>query len=233
LALRASEGQAHALAGRPERAAVKVLVVDDHPLIQEAMGHLLRRLGPEVEVAAAGDCERGFELAAGAEPDLVLLDMHLPGLAGLDALKAWRVRFPLVPVVVLSADTQRQRVLDALAAGAAGFVPKATSNEVLLGALRIVLDGGRYLPPLLLDGAAAPAQAGVGSLQALGLTARQADVLRLLAQGAPNKVIGRELGLAERTVKAHVTAVLRALKVSSRTQVAIAAARLDLGGAAR
>jgi DNA-binding NarL/FixJ family response regulator len=210
---------------------VKILVVDDHPLIQEAMGHLLRRLGPEVEVAVAGDCEQGFALAAtGEEPELVLLDMNLPGLAGLEAVKAWRQRFPLVPLVVLSAEMQRQRVLDALAAGAAGFVPKATSNEVLLGALRIVLDGGRYLPPLLLEGASAPPAAGAeGSLQALGLTGRQLDVLRLLAEGAPNKVIGRELGLAERTVKAHVTAVLRALKLSSRTQVAIAATRLGLG----
>jgi DNA-binding NarL/FixJ family response regulator len=214
---------------------MKVLVIDDHPLIQEAMGHLLRRLGPEVEVGVAGDCEQGFALAvAGDEPDLVLLDMNLPGLAGLDAVKAWRARFPLVPVVVLSAEMQRQRVLDVLAAGAAGFVPKATSNEVLLGALRIVLDGGRYLPPLLLDGPApAPAAAAEGSLHSLGLTGRQLDVLRLLAEGAPNKVIGRELGLAERTVKAHVTAVLRALKLSSRTQVAIVATRLGLGGAAR
>ena len=158
-----------------------------------------------MEVDSAADCEQGLAQAArGAEPDLVLLDMQLPGLSGLAAVRAWRTRFPLVPVVVLSGEQRRQAVLDALAAGAAGFVPKATSNEVLLGALRIVLDGGRYLPPLLLEPETTPR--ADDPLQALGLTVRQADVLRLLARGAPNKVIGRELGLAERTVKAHVTA---------------------------
>ena len=213
---------------------MKVLVIDDHPLIQEAMSHLLSRLGGEVEVLAAGDCERGLALAARSvhdEPDVVLLDLNLPGLSGLAAVKAWRTRFPLVPLVVLSADKSRDTVQQALAAGAAGFVPKATSNEVLLGALRIVLDGGRYLPPVLLEPAAAVAPVPP-ALRELGLTARQQDVLKLLAAGAPNKVIGRELGLAERTVKAHVTAVLRALKLGSRTQVAIAAARLGLDGRA-
>jgi DNA-binding NarL/FixJ family response regulator len=215
---------------------MKLLVIDDHPLIQEAMGHVLQRLAGDVQVDVAGDCEQGLALAArGAEPDLVLLDMNLPGLSGLAAVKAWRERFPLVPLVVLSAEKGRQTVLDTLAAGAAGFVPKATSNEVMLGALRIVLDGGRYLPPLLLEAEGATAAGGGAdrTLQSLGLTARQTDVLRLLAEGAPNKIIGRELGLADRTVKAHVTAVLRALNVSSRTQVAIAATKLGLGGAAR
>jgi DNA-binding NarL/FixJ family response regulator len=224
---RARHGPVVALSSYAEGAGLKVLVIDDHPLILEAMAHLLQRLAGGVEVDSAADCEQGLAQAArGAEPDLVLLDMQLPGLSGLAAVRAWRTRFPLVPVVVLSGEQRRQAVLDALAAGAAGFVPKATSNEVLLGALRIVLDGGRYLPPLLLEPETTPR--ADDPLQALGLTVRQADVLRLLARGAPNKVIGRELGLAERTVKAHVTAVLRALKVSSRTQVAIAAARFGL-----
>lgn len=215
-------------------AALQILVVDDHPLILEAMAHLLRQLADGVEVALAPSCEQGLAMAeSGAEPDLVLLDMQLPGLSGLAALQAWRKRFPLVPLVVLSGLCDRDTVAAALDAGAAGFVPKATSNALLLGALRIVLDGGRYLPSQLLAPAPAvapPASAVPASLRALGLTARQADVLRLLAQGAPNKVIGRELGLAERTVKAHVSAVLRAMNVGSRTQVAIAAARLGLTG---
>ena len=96
--------------------------------------------------------------------------------------------------------------------------------------MRLVLEGGRYLPPQLLDLEPEP---GPDPLRALGLTSRQREVLDLLAQGAPNKVIGRQLGLAERTVKAHVTAVLRALGVGSRTQVAIAAARMGIGGGGR
>ncbi len=211
---------------------MNILVVDDHPLIREALVGSLQRLGAGVAVRPAADCERALALAgAGPEPDLVLLDLNLPQLSGLAALKAWRSRFPAVPVVVLSADVERSMMLAALGAGAAGYVPKSTSSEVLLGAVRIVLDGGRYLPPELLSASASAAprlRPTPASLDQLGLTARQLEVLKLLAGGAPNKVIGRELGLAERTVKAHVTALIRALKVSSRTQVALAAARLGL-----
>jgi len=208
-------------------------VVDDHPLIQEAVSNVLRRLDAQVHIEVAGDCERGFEIAArGAEPDLVLLDLNLPGLSGITALKTWRTRFPLVPVIVLSAATDQQTMLAALGAGAAGFIPKSSSNEVMLNAIRLVQAGGKYLPSEVLSGSAPAAvsrrsRAVAPSVETLGLTARQIDVLRFIAKGASNKVICRELNLAERTVKAHVTAVLRALKVSSRTQAAIAAAKLD------
>jgi DNA-binding NarL/FixJ family response regulator len=215
---------------------MRALVVDDHPLIQEAVSRVLQRAEPRFAVEAAGGCERGLEIAAeGDEPALVLLDMHLPGgLSGIPALRTWRSRFPSVPVIVLSASSDAQAVLAALDAGAAGFIPKSSTNEVMIHAIRLVLDGGRYLPQEVLragpaDAAAKPRGRAATSLESLGLTGRQFDVLRLIARGAPNKVICRELGLAERTVKAHVTAVLRALKVSSRTQAALAAARLGLG----
>jgi DNA-binding NarL/FixJ family response regulator len=214
---------------------VRVLVVDDHPLIQEAVSMVVRRIEPQAEIAVAGDCERGLDLAAnGAEPDLVLLDLSLPGLSGIPALKLWRARFPGVPVAILSAAIDQPTVLAAIGAGAAGFIPKSSTNEVMASALRLVLAGGKYLPPEVLVPSArrqAPPvrQATTLSAETLGLTGRQIDVLRLIAKGASNKVICRELGLAERTVKAHVTAVLRALKVSSRTQAAIEAAKLGMG----
>ena len=210
---------------------MRVLVIDDHPLIQEAVANVLRRLGPEVVIDAAGDCERGFALAGqGAELDLVVLDLAMPGISGILALKAWRSRYPGVPVVVLSAATDQQTVLAAIGAGAAGFIPKSSSNEVMQSALRLVLAGGKYLPPEVLvrstgDRIAPPRAL---SVDALGLSARQAEVLKLIAKGASNKIICSELGLAERTVKAHVTAVLRALKVTSRTQAALEAAKLGL-----
>jgi DNA-binding NarL/FixJ family response regulator len=214
---------------------MRVLVIDDHPLIQEAVGSLLRRLDEAPDVEVASDCERGLELAArGVEPDVVLLDLTLPGLSGIAAVKAWRTRFPGVPVIVLSAVADQQTVLAALGAGAAGFIPKSSANEVMLGAVRLVLAGGKYVPSeaLVRSGHAemAPkAQRSAATLNSLGLTGRQVDVLRLIASGASNKVICRELGLAERTVKAHITAVLRALGVSSRTQAAIAATKLGVG----
>jgi DNA-binding NarL/FixJ family response regulator len=214
---------------------MRALVVDDHPLIQEAVVRVLQRVDPRIVTDVASSSERGIEVAGnGEEPELVLLDMNLPGLSGIPALKHWRASFPAVPVIVLSASADPQTVLAALDAGAAGFIPKSSSNEVMLHAVRLVLEGGRYVPPEVLlqspAGAAASGRSRAGlPLESLGLTGRQIDVLRLIAKGRPNKVICRELGLAERTVKAHVTAVLRALNVTSRTQAAIAAARLGLG----
>jgi DNA-binding NarL/FixJ family response regulator len=220
----------------PKGPDVRALVVDDHPLIQEAVSNVLRRLEPQVVIDVAGDCERGLDLAAdGPEPDLLLLDLNLPGLSGIPALKLWRTRYPGIPVVVLSAATDQQTVLAAIGAGAAGFIPKSSSNEVMLNALRLVLGGGKYLPPEVLsrstgDVATSPrARHGTTlSIETFGLSARQAEVLKLIARGASNKVICRELGLAERTVKAHVTAIFRALKVTNRTQAAIEASKLGL-----
>jgi DNA-binding NarL/FixJ family response regulator len=213
---------------------MRVLIVDDHPLIQEAMSNVLRRLDAQVAIDSAGDCEQGLEIAArGVEPDLLLLDLNLPGLSGLAALKVWRTRFPAVPVIVLSAASDQQTVLATLGAGAAGFIPKSSSNEVILNAMRLVYDGGKYVPPEALSPAgrtvsAHRTRADARSLDRLGLTARQLDVLRLIASGASNKVICRDLGLAERTVKTHITALFRVLKVTSRTQAAIAASKLGL-----
>src|SRR5262245_13804574 len=126
---------------------MRALVIDDHPLIQEAVSSVLRRLDAAAELDVASDCDRGFELAdRGAEPDVVLLDLNLPGLSGIAAVKAWRARFPGTPVIVLSAAADQQTVLAALAAGAAGFIPKSSSNEVMLSAVRLVLAGGKYVP---------------------------------------------------------------------------------------
>ena len=213
---------------------MKALIVDDHPLIQQAVSNVLRGLDPAAEIAVAGDCDSALEIAAtGApEPDIVLLDLNLPGLSGIPALKRWRARFPAMPVVVLSALDDRQTVHAAIVAGAAGYIPKSSSNEIMRQALSLVLAGGKYLPPEIVAPAedsrsAVPRRTSPASARP-DLTERQRDVLRLIAKGASNKHICRELGLAERTVKAHVSAVLRLLNVASRTQAAIEAVRLGL-----
>jgi len=215
-----------------EGVELKALIVDDHPLIQAAVSNVLRALDAAVEIAVAGDCDSAFEIAGeGQEPDLVLLDLNLPGLSGLPALKRWRSRFPAVPIVVLSATDDQQTVAAAMTAGAAGYIPKSSSNEVMRHALQLVIAGGKYLPPELLAGrpaSSAKERKSTHAATTVGLTDRQLAVLGLIAKGASNKVICRELGLAERTVKAHITAVFRALKVSSRTQAAIAASKLGL-----
>jgi DNA-binding NarL/FixJ family response regulator len=219
---------------------MKLLVVDDHSLIREAVRHVVQALAASVTVLSAADCDEGFTIAeresgasgSGGELELLLLDFNLRGgLTGVPAIKAWRQRHPALPVVVLSSVDDRATVLAAMAAGAAGFIPKASSNELMVSALRLVLAGGKYLPAeVLARGDGAPGRAvEAATVESLGLSPRQLEVLELIARGKPNKIICDELGLAERTVKAHVTEVLRALGVSSRTQAALAAARLGLG----
>jgi DNA-binding NarL/FixJ family response regulator len=217
---------------------VKILVVDDHPLILEALQHVLRQLDGEVQVHDARTAEDGKHLVAD-HPDagLLLLDLTLPGADGFTLLEELRTEHPAIPVVVISASDRREDILRAIDLGAMGYIPKSSSNLVTLQALRLVLSGGVYLPPIALstrDDQAPVAPPVEGSSAAhttpreLGLTARQAQVLALILQGKPNKVICRELGLAEGTVKIHVAAILRALNVSTRTQAVIEASRLGL-----
>jgi DNA-binding NarL/FixJ family response regulator len=212
---------------------LKVLVVDDHPLICEALRQVLRALDQSIELIEAADAPQALAAAEShRDLDLILLDLALPGADGFEALRELRERHPSFPVVVLSASEQAEIVMRALDAGAMGFIPKTSSNDVLLGALRLVLAGGVYLPPEVLRHSQAPAlpgkTAGAASYRDLGLTERQAQVLALLVQGKPNKIICRELNLAEGTVKIHVTAILKALGVSNRTQAVITVGKLGL-----
>jgi DNA-binding NarL/FixJ family response regulator len=215
---------------------VKILIIDDHPLILEALRHVLRALDPAIEVLEARDTSEALALAkAHTDIDLTLLDLGLPGKRGLDALHELRSEKPDLPVVVLSATEDPETVLGAVDAGAMGFISKGSRNDVLVNALRIVLSGAVYLPPQLLQHrsiAAGEREATVHpsslTYRDVGLTDRQAEVLSLLIQGKSNKLICRELGLAEGTVKIHVTAILKALNVVNRTQAVVAVSRLGL-----
>jgi DNA-binding NarL/FixJ family response regulator len=210
---------------------MEVLIVDDHALVRDALRRVLEQLGREVTVFEAGDCGRAFALIeAQPELELVLLDLNLPGMHGLAALGELRTRYPAVSVVVISAAEDRASVTQALDHGAMGYIPKSSSNEVLASALRLVLSGGIYIPPAILGAAEPVLQPGGAKLRPsdLGLTERQSQVLTLLMQGKSNKLICRELDLAESTVKNHVTHVLKTLSVTSRTQAVIAAARIGL-----
>lgn len=220
---------------------MKILVADDHPLLREALLLVLRELEGGVTPLEAADGE-AVQRLVGEHPDLdlVLLDLCLPGVRGLDLFEALRRDHPALPVVVLSALDDPGTVKAVLAGGALGFIPKSSPHPVMVNALRLVLSGGRYLPPELmpeLSGedwaarappAASPAGPGGVSAESLGLTGRQREVLALLAQGKSNKQICRALGLAEATVKVHVTAVLKALRVTSRAQAIVAINRLGL-----
>ena len=216
---------------------MKILVVDDHPLVLEALKGVLHQLDAEVDVFDASAADSARELVrAHPDADLMLLDLGLPGADGFTLLEEFRNDYPAVPVVVLSGSESRENVTRALSLGAMGYIPKRYSNEVLIGALRLVLSGGLYVPPAVLtsDPATqkptpqAPPPAATIRPEDLGLTPRQSEVLALVLQGLPNKLICRRITLAEPTVKVHMQAVLRALDAQNRVQAVIQASRRGL-----
>ncbi len=205
---------------------MKILVVDDHPLIQEALQHVLAALDPALELIQAQDAsEAHAALSREPDTDLILLDLALPGSDGFELLGDLRREWPGMPVLVLSATHDRATVEHALDLGAMGFIPKTANTRVLLEALQLVLSGGVYVPTESARPNGAVRPQPVTRPDQLGLTLRQADVLKLLVQGKPNKLICRDLRLSEGTVKVHVSAILRALNVRNRTQVVIELAR--------
>lgn len=205
---------------------MKLLLIDDHALFREGVAALVEQRMPDVALQLAGDLNAARSVLA-AHPDcrLALLDLGLPDSHGLDGIARLRELAPALPIVVLSADDRPETVLGAIDRGAAGFIPKSADSAAFAGALREVLDGRVHLPRQALLGADT-AQADDG--EALGLSPRQVDVLRLLVEGRSNKMIMRELDLSESTVKTHLQAIFRRLGVSSRTQAVVAAARLGL-----
>jgi DNA-binding NarL/FixJ family response regulator len=217
---------------------MKILVVDDHVLIRDALRGVLKELKGEADVLEASDCRQAMALIAenADDLDLVLLDLHLPDRDGFSALAEVRERYPTISVVVLSGQHDRASVVKALDLGVSGYIPKSGQREVMLTALQLIFAGGKYIPPEILTRdsptTAPPASTPPGggrpptSPSDLGLTERQLDVLALMMQGKSNKAICRVLDLAEPTVKNHVTAILKALKVTNRTEAVIAVREL-------
>lgn len=215
---------------------MKILVVDDHPLIREALKQVLSTLDPDIQVLEAASAADGLRLVEShLDLTLTLLDLGLPGEDGLEALPLFRERSPDVPVVVFSANDSVESVKRAIDIGAMGFIPKTSSNSLLVSALKFVLAGGVYIPIEVLRQASTSATSPIAAesnpvteLCDLGMTQRQTQVLALLVQGKSNKLICRELKLAEGTVKVHVAAVLKALGVANRTQAVLAVSRLGV-----
>ena len=211
--------------------AMKLLVVDDHPLFRDGLAALLRQANPDTQVFQASDSETGMEMAqATGDLDAVFVDLMMPGLAGEAAVKEFARRRPELPVIVLSSSENPSDVKRVLKAGALGYIPKSASAQTVLSALQLVLTGNIYVPPLLAQGADSTAteQNTIAPAPLAALTERQIEVLKQLRDGHPNKEISNRLGIAEKTVKAHVAAIFRALNVVNRTQAANAARELQL-----
>ncbi|KLN52895.1 response regulator [Variovorax paradoxus] len=221
---------------------MKILIADDHRLVIEAVKAKLSELEPGIEFVLAMSVD---ELLAGAtdELDLALIDLNMPGADGQAHIDEIRRRHPAVPVIVLSGYEDPAIMRSALERGVLGFIPKAYSPEVMLSAVRLVLAGGVYVPPMMLTALPPGIVAGVAPVQGSEarqagasaqtlehlrsvLTERQVEVLQLLSQGKPNKLIGRSLGISEGTVKIHLAAIFRALNVRNRTEAVVAAQAL-------
>ncbi|MCO8626527.1 response regulator [Burkholderia multivorans] len=208
---------------------MKILIVDDHPVLRDGVEALLRRNDAALAVVQAASADDAMQmLDQHADIDAIVLDLKMRGTSGVDAIAALAHARPALQIIVLSSSEDPRDVRAAFAHGALGYVPKSASPHTLLSAIVMVLNGERYVPPLLLDDGAAytiePPRQAAGA----PLTPRQIEVLRFLAEGVPNKVIADRLGLSEKTVKAHITAIFRTLHVLNRTQAAAAGRKAGL-----
>jgi len=211
---------------------MKALLADDHPLMRAGVRQVLSQLEPPVEIIDAHDYPSLFaQTALHPDLDLALVDLNMPGFIGMQGIAQYRNRFPDVPLVVLSASESPHDIRNALEAGALGYIPKAAPTAVMLVALRQVLAGDLFVPTCLGNGHGGPHAVVPVDLEVLrdsGLTARQLEVARLLAQGSANKAIAAMLAMSASTVQAHTTAIFRALGVSNRTEAMLAIQRLTI-----
>lgn len=224
-----------------------VLIADDHPLFREALKFAVSQALPGAQIVEADSVDSLFAaLEAHGQLELLLLDLSMPGAQGFSALVQARAHYPTVPVIVISAREDRDIIERTLAHGAAGFVPKSSPIAAISDALRVVLQGGVWMPAktgggivggivkeraggerAILDSALDSAEADAASRLGL-LTPQQFRVLAMVSAGLINKQIGAELGVSEATVKAHMTAIMQKLGVTNRTQAVLLAQRLAL-----
>ena len=204
-----------------------ILLVDDHPILHETLGAVVRSIAPQAqfhtEVDLGGAVTKARQLK---DLELVLLDLGLPGCTGIEALVRFLAVLPRARVIVISATEDTASVRAALDAGAVGYLPKTSPPKVMADALRLVLDGGFYVPPQVM-GTVHQVKKG-HSLVDLGITERQADVLKLVTKGLSNIEIARRLNISENTVKQHAHAAYRSLGVSSRTEAIVVLAKMGI-----
>jgi two-component system nitrate/nitrite response regulator NarL len=211
---------------------IRLLVVDDHTLFRRGLIALLSQSPNVTVVGEAGDASEALRRAAGLKPDLVLLDNHLPGVRGVDAIIGLKEAAPGTRVLMLTVSEDEGDLADALRAGAQGYVLKTIEGDALLQAIERCMDGESVISPEMTSklvtafrAAAEPAPAEPPQEDRLAaLSPREHEILRLIARGASNKLIARELDIAETTVKIHVQHILRKLGLSSRVQAAVFAA---------
>jgi DNA-binding NarL/FixJ family response regulator len=206
------------------KTVVRILLIDDHPLFRDGLKFLLAGLADGLDFLEADSCESALAHVAAA--DIILLDLKLPGVNGIEALRAIREASETVTVVVLSSEDDPRVIRRLIDAGAAGFIPKSSTQGLLIAALRLVLAGGSYLPPHVLNSPTTTTnpdtEAATGPLSQL--SERQREVVMYAVQGKPNKRIARDLAISEATVKSHLSSAFRILGVRNRTEAVFAVA---------
>ena len=221
-------------------APIRILVVDDHTLFRRGLTALLARDDRLQVVGDAADAGEALRRATELQPDLILLDNHLPGVSGVDVLPGLREAVPGVRVLMLTVSEDEQDLAAALRGGTSGYLLKTIEGDALVGAILRVMQGESVVAEEMTgklvaayrNATAAPTPGGPGPAGPVSplahLSPREQEILRAIARGASNKEIGRELGIAETTVKIHVQHVLRKLDVSSRVQAAVIASEHGL-----
>jgi DNA-binding NarL/FixJ family response regulator len=215
---------------------MKILIADDHALFREGLHYTLETLVENVEIMEAQNGTEAIQIVRNfPDLDLVLMDLDMPGINGFEGLLALRKSYPELPVVIVTASEYEQDMIRIMKSGAAGYIPKSHTSQEMLNAIRQILNGDIYVPVL---GASSGTfhirqSSGLGSIQRADqyeLTPRQREVLKLMCDGLSNKAIANKLGMAEGTVKIHVTAILKSLNATNRTQAVITARETGLGG---
>ncbi len=211
---------------------MRVLLIDDHALFRIGLQELLERRGIDV-IDAAGDCEKGIELVIEKQPDVVLLDMRMPEMTGLEVLKRLRAAGQSMPIAMLTTSRDEKDVIDSLQMGSQGYLLKDMEPDELISALGEIVDGGTVVAKELtsvlakaVQGEHEPEEEEKTSFS--DLTPREREILCHLAEGQSNKVIARNLGISDGTVKLHVKAILRKLEVHSRVEAAVIAVEENL-----
>lgn len=195
---------------------MRIILADDHVMIREGLRPFVERISASTVVQEAGSLADVLELVKDGPADLVILDLKMPGMNGFQGLVTLRQMYPQMRCVMLSASADRDHVLEAIRLGADGFIPKHLSGAAMVSALQLVLSGERFIPSMLVERGASGADDGSDLIGKL--TPRERDILRLLREGLPNKVIATRLDVSEVTVKSHLGNVFRKLGVQNRLQ---------------
>ena len=210
---------------------MRVLLIDDHALFRVGLQQLLQRLGIEV-IAATGDCREGIDLAVEQEPDVVLLDMRMPDMYGIEVLKELRSRNPDQAVAMLTTSREEGDLIESLQNGAQGYLLKEMEPDDLVKALGDISSGTTVVAPELTGILAKVVQGGEEQEESgdifSSLTPREREILCHLVEGQSNKLIARALGISDGTVKLHVKAIMRKLNVHSRVEAAVIAVERSL-----